>query len=67
MLQTLVHAPAEVLGLAHELHGGADLLGVDVQLVIVHRLQVTDRAHHRAAMAHRLHHVARPRLALSVR
>lgn len=39
-------------------------LGVHVQLVVVHGLQLADGALHRARVAHRLNHVASARLAL---
>ena len=55
---------AEGLGLAHELERRADLLGIDEDLVLVHRLEAADVAHDGAAVAHRLDDVAGARLAL---
>ncbi len=47
-----------MLGLADQLDGRPQLLGVDVQLVVVHRLQLSDGAHHCARVPNRLDHVA---------
>jgi hypothetical protein len=45
---------AEGLGLLDELEGRADLLGVDEDLILVHRREPADVAHHGAAVANRL-------------
>ena len=47
----------EGLGLPDEVHGGADLLGVDVELVVVHGLKGPDGAHDCAAVTDGLDHV----------
>eukprot|EP00955_Chlamydomonas_euryale_P117013 366450-Chlamydomonas_euryale.AAC.18 len=55
---------AKVLSLADQLNRRANLLGVHIQLVVIHGLQLADRAHHGAAVAHSLNHVAGAGLAL---
>ena len=56
--------PAQVLGLADQLNWRPQLLGIDVQLVIIHCLQLSNGAHHRARVPDRLDHVAGACLAL---
>ncbi len=53
-----------VADLANELDRGAQLLGVHIELVVVHGLKRADGAHDRPAVPHCLHHIPSASLTL---
>ena len=55
---------AQVLGLADQLNGCAQLLGVHIQLILVHGGQLPDGAHHGTCVPHSLNNIASACLAL---
>ncbi len=60
---TVTGAPSHAA--VHSLTRRPDLLGIHIQLILIHRLQCADRAVHGAAVAYSLHHIAGAGLALA--
>ena len=57
-------APAQVLCLTDKLNWCTDLLGIDVKLIVIQGLQLSNGAHHCSTMPDGLHHISSTSLTL---